>query len=122
MTRAGRDHVVCAIEDLPPGSMRLVPVGKFGIGVYNVHGDLYAITNYCPHEGAPLCLGRVQGTTVSHPASRSGVAYVMEGRVVRCPWHQWEFDLATGRTIASPHKGIRTYPVRVEEQQVIVTT
>ena len=42
---------VCAIEDLPPGSMKLVQAGKFGVGVYNIDGSLYAIANYCSHEG-----------------------------------------------------------------------
>ena len=38
---------VCAIEDLPPGTMKLVAAGKFGVGVYNIDGSLYAIANYC---------------------------------------------------------------------------
>ena len=31
---------VCALDELPPGSMRLVEAGRFGVGVYNVAGDL----------------------------------------------------------------------------------
>ena len=53
-------QAVCAIEDLPPGTMKLVQAGKFGVGVYNIDGSLYAIANYCSHEGAPLCLGYVR--------------------------------------------------------------
>ena len=117
-----QDLVVCPIEELPPGSTRLVPAGKFGIGVYNVDGELYAITNYCPHEGGPLCLGRLHGTTVPDSSRPSRMSYVLEGRILRCPWHQWEFDLATGKTIAKPEKGIRTYPVHVENGQVVITT
>jgi nitrite reductase/ring-hydroxylating ferredoxin subunit len=48
---------VCGVEELPPGTMKLVAAGKFGVGVYNVGGELYAIANYCAHEGAPLCTG-----------------------------------------------------------------
>ena len=58
---------VCAIEDLPPGSMKLVQAGKFGVGVYNIDGALYAIANYCSHEGAPLCAGYVGGTNEYAP-------------------------------------------------------
>jgi nitrite reductase/ring-hydroxylating ferredoxin subunit len=58
---------VCAIEDLPPGSMKLVQAGKFGVGVYNIDGALYAIANYCSHEGAPLCAGYVVGTNEFAP-------------------------------------------------------
>jgi nitrite reductase/ring-hydroxylating ferredoxin subunit len=117
---SSRDHVVCAVEELAPGSMRLVPIGKFGVGVYNVDGAYHALTNYCPHEGGPLCLGRVQGTTESRPDLPGKTGYVLHGQVVRCPWHQWEFDLTTGRTIAQPEKRIRTYEVRIEEGNVII--
>ena len=58
---------VCAIEDLPPGSMKLVQAGKFGVGVYNIDGAVYAIANYCSHEGAPLCAGYVVGTNEFAP-------------------------------------------------------
>ena len=102
--------------------MKLVPIGKFGIGVYNVAGKFYAITNYCPHEGGPLCLGRVQGTTTYNPNVSGETEYILEDQVIRCPWHQWEFDLETGKTITKPEKGIRVYPVRAENGDVILTT
>src|SRR5215475_789553 len=82
---------VCAIEDLPPGSMKLVQAGKFGVGVYNIDGALYAIANYCSHEGAPLCAGYVVGTNEFAPDQPGQLRRVREGRIARCPWHNWEF-------------------------------
>jgi nitrite reductase/ring-hydroxylating ferredoxin subunit len=117
---SGRDYRVCLVDELPPGSMKLVPVGKFGVGVFNVDGRYYAITNYCPHAGGPLCLGRVQGTTEPRPDLAVRMAYVREGEILRCPWHQWEFEIATGRTVAKPEKRIRTYDVRIEDGAVIL--
>ena len=81
-------HPVCAIEDLPPGTMKLVQAGKFGVGVYNIDGSFYAIANYCSHEGAPLCAGYVVGTTEFAPEEPGQVRYVREGQIARCPWHQ----------------------------------
>ena len=57
-------RLVCSLDELPPGAMKLVDVGKFGVGVYNVRGSLHAIVNYCSHEGAPLCLGFIGGAFV----------------------------------------------------------
>jgi len=38
-----------------------------------------------------------------------------EGEILRCPWHGWEFDLITGRSIFNPHKmRVKTYEVTVE--------
>src|ERR1700724_2709888 len=101
---------VCAIEDLPPGSMKLVAAGKFGVGVYNVDGALYAIANYCAHEGAPLRAG-----------DAGGLRDVRAGRIARCPWHQWEFDITTGVNVAAPTKRVRTYEVDVADGQVYLT-
>ena len=117
----GRDEVVCRVEELPPGERRLVPVGKFGVGVFNVKGKFYGLTNYCPHEGAPLCTGRIVGTTKASDRAVGGIEAIREGEIIRCPWHQWEFDLATGSTLAHPVRGIRTYPVRVVDGQVVLT-
>ena len=113
-----RRHRVCAIEDLPPGTMKLVPVGKFGVGVYNIDGSLHGIANYCAHEGAPLCAGFVGGTNEFAPDAPDQLRRVREGRIVRCPWHQWEYDITTGQTVADPHKRVRTYQVDVTDGEV----
>ncbi len=114
-------RAVCAIEDLPPGTMRLVQAGKFGVGVYNIDGALYAIANYCSHEGAPLCLGYVRGTTEYAPEMPDRIRHVREGQIARCPWHNWEFDITTGVNLADPKKRVRTYEVDVSEGQVFLT-
>lgn len=121
LRRDSHDHLVCSVDDLPPGSMMLAPIGQFGVGVYNVDGEYYAITNYCPHQGGPLCRGRVQGTSHAASVGAGESSYVSEGRILRCPWHQWEFDIAMGCTITQPTRHIRTYPVRVEHGNIIVT-
>lgn len=53
----------CRVEELSPGSRIIVQGGRFGIGVFNSDGALYALANRCPHDGAPVCLGPVTGTT-----------------------------------------------------------
>jgi nitrite reductase/ring-hydroxylating ferredoxin subunit len=118
--RRDRRHVVCPVTELPPGEMRLVPIGRFGVGVFNVHGRFHAVTNYCPHEGGPLCQGFVRGTTQSAPDAIGGVRWVRDGEIIRCPWHQWEFDIATGETLSAPVRSIRTYPVEVVDGDVVV--
>ena len=60
----GREHVVATVDEIPPGTHKLVPIGRHGVGVYNVNGTFYAIANYCPHQGGPLCSGRARGRTI----------------------------------------------------------
>jgi nitrite reductase/ring-hydroxylating ferredoxin subunit len=116
-----RRRFVCAVEELPPGTMKLVDAGKFGVGVYNIDGVMYAIANHCAHEGAPLCAGFVGGTNEFAPDLPGQLRHVREGRIVRCPWHQWEYDITTGQTVADPRKRIPTYQVDVADGEVYLT-
>ncbi|CAM5457899.1 3-phenylpropionate dioxygenase ferredoxin subunit OS=Afipia felis OX=1035 GN=NCTC12722_03859 PE=4 SV=1 [Afipia felis] len=111
-------HDVCAVDELSPGQTKIIEVNGRSIGVFNVKGTFYAMNNLCPHAGAPLCLGRVTGTPVAdNPYS---VSWDREGEIVRCPWHSWEFDIATGKTLAGPRKSVRTYAVHQENGRLYI--
>lgn len=88
---------VGSIDDFPVGSKRILQVGKHEIGIYNVDGELYAVRNYCPHRGAPICMGTRSGTML--PAEHGEYIYGLEGRVLHCPWHQWAFDIESGQAL-----------------------
>ena len=113
--RAGtRPHAICRVSELPPGGRKIVDVGSRSIGVFNVHGDFYALRSLCPHQGAPLCRGTITGTA---RASQPGeFIWERDGQVLRCPWHGWEFDITSGRSVFNPHRlRVRTYDVTVEQ-------
>ncbi len=117
----GREHIVATVDEIPPGSSKVVPIGRHGVGVYNVNGTFYAIANYCPHEGGPLCAGRARGRTVVDESVPGDSVMVRDNEFIYCPWHQWGFELATGTTAVKPEWSIRTYPVRVVGDDVLVT-
>lgn len=117
----GREHIVATVDEIPPGSSKVVPIGRHGVGVYNVNGSFYAIANYCPHEGGPLCSGRARGRTVVDESVPGDSVMVRDNEFIYCPWHQWGFELATGTTAVKPEWSIRTYPVRVVGGDVLVT-
>ena len=104
----------------PAGTHKLVPIGRHGVGVYNVNGTFYAIANYCPHEGGPLCAGRLRGRNVVDESVPGDAVMVRDMEFIFCPWHQWGFELATGTTAVKPEWSIRTYPVRVVGDDVLV--
>ena len=106
----GREHVVATVDEIPPGAHKLVPIGRHGVGVYNVNGTFYAIANYCPHEGGPLCSGRVRGRNIVDESVPGDAVMVRDLEFIYCPWHQWGFELATGTTAVKPEWSIRTYP------------
>lgn len=108
------DYPVCRVSELAPGDRKIVEVDGKSIGVFNVNGQFYALRNICPHQFAPLCRGKITGTTL--PSQVGQYIYAREGEIIRCPWHGWEFDITTGKSIFNPHKvKVRSYEVSVEK-------
>lgn len=120
-----RRVVAGRVEELPPGARTIiVPFrGRAGIGVFNVNGAYHALRNLCPHKLGPLCTGRVSGRPVADapPSSYQGEPTIArDGEVLRCPWHLWEFDLTTGQCLVDPQLRVKTYPVAIEDGEVVV--
>lgn len=106
-------HVVAPLSDIPPGSRRLVEAAGRPIVVFNVGGRLYAVSNRCPHAGGSLVHGKLVGLVES--SQPGSYRYSRKGEIVKCPWHGWEFDLATGKSWCDPDTvRVRAYPVDVE--------
>lgn len=120
MTR--QRHVIGRRDEFPPGTRRLVPLGgAAGIGVYNIGGELFALRNVCPHEGAPLCRGPQRAHIRAERAGgRYRFVYERPGEIVVCPWHEWEFDVRTGRALHDSRQRVKTYPVAAEGDDLVL--
>ncbi len=117
--------VIGKVSEIPPGQRKIVVPfrGRAGIGVFNVAGSFYAVRNICPHKQGPLCTGEFSGRVLtSPPPSVQSSAPVVEGdgELLRCPWHQWPFEISTGRCLTNPDVRVKTYPVRVDGEDIIV--
>ena len=100
------DVVVCPLDELQPGTMKLVHAGSVSLSVYNIGGDLYAIEDRCSHDDGPL----VEGD------------WEPEEAVVVCPRHGARFDIRTGNALTLPAwQPVESFPVRVEDGIVKVT-
>ena len=100
------DLVVCPVEELPPGEMKLVHAGEISVGVYNCDGSFYALEDRCSHDDGPLVEGE----------------WEPDECVVICPRHGSRFDIETGRALTLPaYLPVETFPVKVEDGLVKVT-
>jgi 3-phenylpropionate/trans-cinnamate dioxygenase ferredoxin subunit len=93
------------VEELPPGSVKIVVAGSVAVGVYNLGGRFCAIEDRCSHDDGPLAEGE-------HDPERG---------VVICPRHGSEFDICSGRPLSLPaYQPVDTFPVVVEDGLVKV--
>jgi nitrite reductase (NADH) small subunit len=57
------------------------------------------------------------------PSDPQKYLYGMEGKIIRCPWHKFEFDLETGRSLHDPERmRVKIYDVAVEQGSVTLHT
>jgi nitrite reductase (NADH) small subunit len=98
------EYIVGKVEDIPSGTAIAVQAGRRTIAVFRVGDDFFAVNNACPHKGASLCDGEV----------------VIEDKIVRCPWHHWNWQLDGGKLQSDPRQGLRTYEVAVDGDEVIL--
>ncbi len=76
-----------AIVDLPAGAMRRVSVGELDVLLAHTDDGIVATEDRCPHMGAPLSVGE------------------LDGCIVACPLHEGRFDLRSGYPTQMPTTG-----------------
>jgi len=96
-------HPVAPLASLPPGTGKAFTVAGLNLAFFNVGGRVFAIDDLCPHRGASLAEGSLDGTTVV------------------CPWHAAEFDVTCGKVLCPPAvEDVQSYPVFVDGDSIEV--
>lgn len=90
------------ISDFDEGQGRAFAVNGRMVAVFKRDGKFFAIDDLCPHMGASLAEGHVEGNTVT------------------CPWHAWRFCIKDGTWDDNPRIKVDAFEVRVEGEQVQV--
>jgi nitrite reductase/ring-hydroxylating ferredoxin subunit len=98
----GQLRNVARVEDVPPGSARAVQAGDAEIALFHCDDGFHATQGHCLHLGGPLGRGRLNGC------------------VVTCPWHGWQYDVRTGENEFDRALRLETYEVVVEDGEVKV--
>jgi len=95
---------VAKVGDIPEGEGRVFPVGGVMVALFHVGGEYTAINDTCPHMGASLSTGYVEGDAVT------------------CPWHAWRFSVKDGMWLDNPNATLstETFAVRVQGADIQV--
>jgi nitrite reductase/ring-hydroxylating ferredoxin subunit len=93
---------VAKTTELTVGAGIVAEVNGKSLAVFNIDGTFHVIDNTCIHRGGPLGEGD------------------LEGEVVTCPWHGWEYNVKTGVSVNNPSACVASYPVVIEGDEVKV--
>jgi NAD(P)H-dependent nitrite reductase small subunit len=93
---------IASKSELANGSGKVVAVGDQQVALFHLDGRFYAIDNTCPHRGGPLGEGE------------------LDGSVVTCPWHGWEFDITTGASPINPAACVKKFNVKAEGEDILI--
>jgi nitrite reductase/ring-hydroxylating ferredoxin subunit len=93
---------VAHVDEIAPGRLACVSVDDVELALARVDGEFYATQGHCLHLQGPLCEGR------------------LEGHVLSCPWHGWQYDVRTGQNEFDRAIQLETYEVQVEDGEIRV--
>jgi nitrite reductase/ring-hydroxylating ferredoxin subunit len=98
------EYVIGRRDEFPPGKGVAVQAGRLTVAVFRVGDEFFAINNRCPHKGASLCEGEI----------------MVEERILRCPWHHWNWRLDDGTLESDPRQRARIFEVAVDGEEVVL--
>lgn len=100
---AGSRRVLLDPARLPPPGMRTVlQVEGHGIAIFGTPDGWHAIADSCPHQGASLAGGKV------------------EGGAVQCPAHGLRFNLVSGCLRNAPALKVAVYPIDISPDGIYI--
>lgn len=95
--------VVGSLDEIPENGMAEYYINGLCVLLCRSGDAVRAVSGICPHRGAQLGQG------------------VLQGMSVVCPWHEWEFDAETGCGITNPVSTLSSYAVTIKNGQIVVT-
>ncbi len=93
---------VAKVSDLAPGEKMVVEYDDEEVGLFNIEGKIYAISDICTHDGGPLIEGD------------------LEGEWIICPRHGARFNVKSGQQTMPAFAPVPLYNVKIEGDDVLV--
>ena len=93
---------IAQLSDIPANRGLSVAHAGGRIALFRIGDCVYAIDDSCPHSGASLANGK------------------LEGALVRCPGHGLQFDVRTGCMKGNVAFAAKSFAVQVRGDQVIL--
>ena len=93
---------VAKTSDLNPGDKMLVEYDDEEVGLFNIDGEFYAISDVCTHDDGPLVEGK------------------LDGDCIICPRHGARFNIKTGAQTMPAFAPVPLYEVKIEGDDILI--
>jgi len=117
---------VSKVSEIEDGGKIVIEADGEQIGIFRIGDEFYAWKNRCPHQGGPICQGRIFKKVIEvldADLKSRGRDYYEESTHIVCPWHGLEFDIRTGQFAGASDVKIMAlegYPTQVQDGDVYV--
>ncbi len=102
--RLNQFEKACTVSVIEESRAKLVEIKGESIAIYKSEGKLYAVSNYCSHQGGPLSEGKV-----------------VDG-CITCPWHGFQYQPEDGCSPPPFEEKIKTYPLKIKDGVIYVAS
>jgi nitrite reductase/ring-hydroxylating ferredoxin subunit len=111
------------LTDIADGDYRVFALESLEVGIFRTGSKVLAYENICPHAGGPVCQGKIfhQVEEIITPDKKSAGLRFGKQRHIVCPWHGYEFDLATGCHPGDASVRLTPVPVAVRDGKIYVS-
>ena len=109
--------------DFPEGDRKILVVDGHEVGVFRINGGFHAFYNHCPHQGGPVCQGKIIRKVEENldlDQTSRGLKYSEDHVHIVCPWHGFEYDIETGEHPGDHNVKIRKCEVAVRGGEVFL--
>lgn len=93
---------ICDADRLWDGEMECFRAGNTSILLLKINGQFHAYQGHCPHQGAALAEGE------------------LDGGLITCTAHRWQFNAANGLGVNPRTARLKRFPVHVVERKVLI--
>ena len=118
-----RTFRIGAVDEFQDRAKRVVKLDDEEVGVFRMGDEFFAWRNSCPHQGGPVCQGRlfslVQENLDENKKSH-GRLYDNDKLNIVCPWHGLEFDVRTGKHPGNDEVALKSFPIQIEGGEIYV--
>ncbi|HEU0060675.1 MAG TPA: Rieske (2Fe-2S) protein [Hyphomicrobiaceae bacterium] len=118
-----REIAIGKVATFPDPGRRVVEVDGVAVGVFRHNGVFVAYENVCPHMGGPVCQGKIIARVeerVRDDKTSLGLSFSRTQSNIVCPWHGYEFDIASGRHQGNPRLRLRPVAIKVVDDDLVV--